>query len=236
MNSMLHKLGLDGIDIVSLRNQLSRIRLVVIVCFAAGLVGIIGVYAASQVTGKPASWLTRDPLDVIQSAFYIGVLSNVGIMLWSAATAVCFLGAFVLWFHNRCRQSALFLLFSGILCLMLTVDDTFMLHERVLPKHLHLPEVGIFVGYLAVLVGYCVYFVRRILSTEYLLLVLALFFLGLSSAMDQILPFTDLETFFEDSVKFIGIVFWLAYFFRTTSVAISGCFTGSERDKEEAQT
>jgi hypothetical protein len=190
------------------------------VSFTAALVGIMGVYTFGLFTGIPLDWLTRDPSAVTGSGFYIGMLSNLGMMLWSATTAICFFGTFLPSRSHHFRQPSFFLPISGILCLILTLDDGFMLHERVFPRLLHIPEIGIFLGYLIIFAGYSMYFFRWIVMTDYLLLILALLFLGLSTISDQIFPFSSLETFMEDSLKFLGIVFWLAYFSRAAFVAI----------------
>ncbi len=220
MDSFVRRIGLDSTHVVSLRDQFPRIRLLLVASFAIGLAGVIAVYALSAFSGVPLHWLTRDPADVTQTSFFVGSLSYVGIMAWSSATAICFFGAYLLSRYARFRQSVLFLFSSGIVCLILTLDDAFQLHEKVLPRHLHIPELVVFAVYLLILAGYLLYFFRQILSTDYLLFVLALVFLGVSASMDQILTFTNLETFAEDSLKFFGIVFWLAYFARATSTMI----------------
>lgn len=104
---------------------------------------------------------------------------------------------------------------------MLVVDDGLLVHDRVFPNHLHLPEEVALVGIFIVLSGFFLYYLRRILlTTDYLFLFLALLFFAISIAMDQRLLDTDLETFFEDGVKFLGIIFWLTYFYLTAEKAI----------------
>ena len=226
MINIFRRTGLENTLLIAWRNQLPQIRLTLLASFIVGLGGIVGVYLLSRFTGVPAAWFTRDAADVTGSSIYIGMLSTIGIMAWAATTAICFGAASLLWHDNR--PSAFFLLISGLLCLILAFDDAFMFHERVLPGRFHIPEKGIFLGYLLILVGYGGYFFRRILKTEYLLLILALFFLGLSAMMDQILPFSDLEAFAEDCPKFLGIVLWLAYFSRTAFVMVKEVFLSPE--------
>jgi hypothetical protein len=163
--------------------------------------------------------LTRDPLAVTGSAFYIGLLSNLGVMLWSATTAICFFRSFLLGYNHYFRPTTIFLFMSGMLCLILSLDDAFMLHEEVFPDYFGLSEKSVLGGYLIIFAGYLVYFFRQIARTEYLLFILALIFLGLSAILDQILPMSNLQTFIEDSLKFAGIVYWLTYFSRTVFVA-----------------
>jgi hypothetical protein len=220
VNDILRRTGLENTILVAWRNQLSQIRLTLLASLTVGLGGIIAVYLLSRFTGVPPAWLTRDPADVTGSKIYIGMLSTLGIMGWAAATAICFEAASLLWHDKRFRPSAFFLLMSGLLCLILTFDDAFMFHERVLPGHFHIPEKGVLLGYLLIIVGYGAYFFRRILKTDYLLLVLALFFAGLSAMVYQILSLPDLEAFAKDCPKFLGIVLWLAYYSRTAFVMV----------------
>jgi hypothetical protein len=57
---------------------------------------------------------------------------------------------------------------------------------------------------------------------NYCLLALSLFFLRSSLTADLILPDNDIEilTFIEEGLKFIGILFWLMYFFKTAVIAL----------------
>ncbi len=224
MNNFFLRLGLDNTDNISVKNQLARVRLTLIISFAAAFAGIVGTYILSLVTGTSLSELTRDPSAVTHSSFYVGILSNLGIMLWSAATAICFFGASLLSYSKCCRRSTVFLLLSGTFSLILALDDIFRIHETMLPRYFHVSEVWTILGYFIIGVGYLVYSFRQILMTDYLLLILALIFLGLSVTIDEIFPYSDLETFIEDSFKFVGIVFWLAYFSRTAFRAVYDCF------------
>lgn len=207
---------------IPLINQLSQLWRTLVISITLGLLGIVGVYALSRIKGIPLSDLTRDPAAVTDTVLYIGILSTLGLLLWSASTAICLFAAALLSRDRRHRQASWFLLCSGLLCLLLTFDDALLLHERVFPYLLN-TEFGVFVGYALIVGVYLLYFARQILTTDYLLLLLALLFLSSSAAMDQFLPtsmWRGLETFFEDSLKFIGIVFWLAYFTHTATINV----------------
>ncbi len=201
------------------RDQLSSIRNTVTISLVIGLAGVLAVVVLSRVMGVPPAWFTRDPADVTNSSAYIGLLSSLGIMQWVSAAAICLWAAFLLGRDKRVRNSAAFLTVSGLFCALLAVDDTFMIHDRILPR-LHIPEIAMFVGYFIFIIGYGYHFFRRILKTEYILLLLAVFFLAVSALMDQLIPFSDFEAFVEDCPKFIGIVFWLAYFARTALLIV----------------
>ena len=214
--------------IVSLRHQLARLWPILAVSFALGALVLVDVYTFSRTIGIPVSRLTRDVADVYDTGFYAGLLSNLSNLLWSAATAICFFTLTLLARDNRHRQASWFLFWSGLLCLLLTLDDTFLLHEEVFPVYFHVPECAVYGGYVVIFAMYLSYFLCRILATDYLFLLVALVFLGLSAAADQFLPFSNLETFFEDGLKFMGIVFWLAYFALTAATELRNALTLSK--------
>lgn len=215
-------------NMASLKHQIVRLWPVLAVSFALGALVLVDVYTFSRATGIPGSRLTRDVADVYDTGFYAGLLSNLSNLLWSAATAICFFTLTLLARDNRHRQASWFLFWSGLLCLLLTLDDTFLLHEEVFPVYFHVPEFVVYGGYMVTFAIYLSYFIRRILTTDYVFFLVALVFLGLSAAADQLLPFSNRETFFEDGLKFMGIVFWLAYFALTAATILRDAFTASK--------
>lgn len=102
---------------------------------------------------------------------------------------------------------------------MLMADDFFTVHE-VLTHHGGLPDTLIIGMYAALAVIYFVAFRRHIWTTDYLLLVIALAFLGASIIMDA-LDLKDSELIFmlvgdryhlvEDGPKLMGIAAWSGY-------------------------
>lgn len=230
MDTFFRKLDLKNVLLAAWRDQLPQIRRTLLISLAVGFGGVLAVYILSRFMEVPPGTLTRDPAAITGSSPYVGMLSNLGVMAWAATTAICFFAAALLAGGKRFGKSALFMLASGCLSLMLTIDDAFMLHEDLLPR-LHLPEKALYLAYLFFLIGYGIYFFYRILSTDYLLLASAILFLGISVVADHIFPFSDLEAFLEDAPKFIGIVLWLAYFSRTALKVVQETF--SERAAED---
>lgn len=203
-------IGLGDAQCVPIVEQFGRLWRLMLLNVAIALAGIAGVLVLSAGSHRQMSYMTRDPAAITGAEFYLGFLSNLGIMLWAATVAVCLFAAAVLrrW---RVQRQSLFLLVSGLFSLVLVLDDAFMLHEDVLPYRLHVPQLAVYAGYVVLVSGYLVFFARDILRTDYLLLAIALSFLGLSMGMDEFLPFSDLETMIEDGMKFAGIVFWTSY-------------------------
>jgi hypothetical protein len=190
-------------------------------CFGAGLGALTVTYLIASTTGEPLSRLTRDPAAVTDSRLYIGFLSNAGVILWSAATAVWFFGA-LLGRRQAWAEWTRFLTATGALSLFLTLDDTYMLHEEFFPRYLHVHEYIVYAAHFVAFGAWTLPFSARILETDYLFLVLAFLFLGLSMSMDSLLPFGNRATFVEDGLKFTGIVFWVTYGFRTVGALASG--------------
>lgn len=164
--------------------------------------------------GIPVAKLTRDPLAVGQLPVYIGYLSQIGIFFWAAAVAICLFCSAVLArlvIRHRLKR---FLLISALLTLLLALDELFMLHETVLP-HLGIPERVVMGSYLLFFLLYFARYYRLIWRTDFLPLLTALFFFGVSLLVDQ-RPFTNpnLHYLIEDGTKLVGIISWLGYFFQ----------------------
>jgi len=222
MVSLLQRLGIDITKHTAVTDQLPRVWSALIYCSLIAVVGVAGVYALGTLTGTSLSDLTRDPAAVVKYKVYIGILSNIGILFWTAAAAICFLGAAVIKKIDGQQQLGVFLFYSGCLTLLLGIDDLFLLHEYVIPNTLFIPQKVVVLSYLLAAAAYLIRFHKWILSTDYLLLALAFCFLGLSLFVDQVFPYSDFESYVEDSFKFAGIVFWLAYFAHVTISAITG--------------
>jgi hypothetical protein len=202
-----------------LRGQLTRIWRTVVLASAAAVGGVVGAYALSRATGTPVSYFTRDLAAITESDWYIGLLSNVGIMLWAASAGVCFLAAGLL--RGAGRQAGWrFLLFAGALSVLLGLDDALMIHEQVLWVYLQLEDSVMYIFYYVVLGIGVTFFIPEVLRSDYLLLLAAGVALGLSFAMDSLFELSNRPAFIEDSFKFAGIVFWLAYWARTGSSSV----------------
>jgi hypothetical protein len=198
----------------------SSIRLTLMAGFLTALCTSLGIYTLSLVHDIPVANLTRDPLAVTRSSPVTGILSNLGVMAWAAATALCLLGAVILSRDRRGQQLTRFLLSSAMLSALLMFDDAFLIHDYFFPKYLGIRAVYVYAGYLFVIMGYLIYFARQIRATDYLLLIIAFSGFGISIALDKIFLTTIFETFVEDSFKFLGILFWLAYFARVVAFEV----------------
>ncbi|MBI3005429.1 MAG: hypothetical protein HYY49_08430 [Ignavibacteriales bacterium] len=237
------------------RPQSTRFWWTVAICSLVGGVVILGVTMVGYYTGTPLNHLVVDPADYLWDAgtgfqipAYVGLLSHLGTMLWSASAAFCFIGAMLLvrgrqegepaTVGSQRRSGRQFLFWSSAVCALLMFDDALLLHDRVFPYTFGVDERIVYVVYATFIILYVISFARRILATDYELLFLAASFVGASVLADRLLPFTPLETFLEDSMKFIGILFWAAYF---GNAAIAVCTDElnigriSEKDRSKTQ-
>jgi hypothetical protein len=164
----------------------------------------------------PLAYMTRDPSVTMDAEPYIGIVSNVGILLWCMATVTCVFSAIILAPRKAYRTITLFLLCSGSISLLFLFDDLLMLHEAILPNLLNISEKEVFLGYAGMLFGYFVAFWRQIIATNALIMGIALGFFGLSIGIDLFDLPGDIAYMLEDSAKFTGIVNWCNYFIMTT--------------------
>lgn len=197
-----------------------------------GLILLLTIFT-SWVTGYNLAELVRDVAATTRSSPVLGMLSNTGIIVWSATSAICFFSFTLLPKTSYKRSLSYFLLFAGLLTSVLLLDDLFLLHEHIIPSALNLPlkivEQIILVGYAIAIVTYFLKFRRLIFTTDFILLLLSIAFFAMSLALDfapielNFIPIKPwiVSIFLEDCCKFLGIVTWFGYWARTCWQAIS---------------
>lgn len=169
----------------------------------------------------------RDVTAIGDIPFYSGSISQLGLLLWSAATMVCFFTYFALKKINPSRKQSLnLLMFGGLLSGYLMLDDTYMLHEEVfeeLFENLNFFPEKTAMLLLGIAMLSFIYFNRwEILKSDYGLLFLAYAFLGISVFFDafpsrfyeEIQYAERIEYYIEDGAKFTAIVTWVTFFAR----------------------
>lgn len=198
----------------SLYSQFRSITPVILIAYLITFLSLLIVIIISISKNIALDTLTKDPTETMGAPFYIGAFSNLGIMLLSGSSLLCIFTAFHIRGIVYFKDDFQFLIVSAALTLMLTLDDLFLVHEEVLPKYFNVPENAVILTYINLFVIYIIVFRRKILSTEFLILGLGFFFIGLAKVSDIIpLPIKK-DTFLEDSIKLFGIVSWLIYFYR----------------------
>lgn len=198
-------------SVASIKKQFKpQIKLVL---FLAPVVLALGVLAlVRKFTGIPLPVFMEDPAATMETPFYVGIVSNVGILLWCAAAAICFFCAAILFKARGDKNQQTFFLCSGLLISALMLDDLFMLHESILPDYLGVPQNLVQTSYAVMALLYVRRFWKMIFNAEHAMLFLAFGLLGFSVLCD-VVPFrVTAHALFEDGSKLLGIASFLIYF------------------------
>ncbi len=157
---------------------------------------------------------TQDPATIMNTPFYLGFFSYIGILFWCATMAICFFTRTLISENENYRRSSQFLLYSGLISGLLLFDDLFLLHELVFPEYFFISKNMVYIIYLNILLIYVVLFRDELLKSEYVILALASALIGAAQLVDWIpMPIPE-DSFLEDAVKLFGIVTWFTYFLR----------------------
>ncbi len=200
----------------SIASQFRKVTPVLLITWLLTTLALLLAIFASTMKDIPLDTFTQDPNAQLNAPFYLGFFSNVGIIIWSAAMTICFYCAFsmpsVADNHNR-----EFLLASGVITLLMALDDLFQLHEDVFPKYFSISENMVYITYLNLYLIYFIRYRRQLLNSDFIALGVSFFLLGLSTIIDLLpLPLPK-DTFLEDAIKLLGAVTWMVYYIRTAT-------------------
>jgi hypothetical protein len=197
------------LNMTDIKNSLARTWLLILLILAAVSAFLFLAYDLAVQNNISPDSLIRDPTATADMPFYVGSLSIIGVIMWSAAASLCFMAALLL--KNKSRKFW-FLLSAGIFTTILALDDALQFHQQLFPNFLNVPEWMVYLFYLVYIAAFLLIFSQEIFNeTDFLLLGVALLSMFGSIFIDK---FINLN-FLEDSFKFMGITFWLAYFSRT---------------------
>jgi len=162
----------------------------------------------------PMSDLTRDPVQLLNGRPYTGMLSNLGIIIWSATAGICLFVMILGAPYHELKRERQFFLLAFLLTLVLLLDDLFLMHDVILPEDLNISENFLYAVYGILSLVFIIFFRNDILQTPYLLLMAAVLFFGFSISIDTIVKYLNLPHgfFLEDGSKFLGIISWGTYF------------------------
>lgn len=214
---------------MSLTNNLFLQLRKLISVLAVSYIFIFGLLISVAIIGAhyniPVAKFTRDPTAILGGHPFTGVISSIGILFWCSTLAICFFSAAI---HrkNGGAIASRFLIFSGLLTLLLLLDDLFMFHEVIFPRYFHISEKAVYLGYFVLTSMYFLKFKGVIAKTEYTLLLISYVFFALSMGSDIFLPQKGLEFIVEDGFKLFGIVTWFIFFIRTCFIQIQDVVNG----------
>ena len=156
--------------------------------------------------------------DLAQTCGYpigVGMISNIGILLWGAAASICLFTTFS---ESINKESSKLLLLGGVFSGMLCIDDFFLLHDRYIgPDFLNLT-------YLAISIFLLIRFRGTLKKIGLFNLVISILFLGLSVFFDGVIQQLfnqnyELTQLIEEGFKFLGISCWLSFWSRASYYA-----------------
>ncbi|MDZ7808031.1 MAG: hypothetical protein U5K71_13075 [Gracilimonas sp.] len=104
---------------------------------------------------------TADPITTFDSHPFVGVVSNLGALLWCTAATVCIFSYLILRNQLSGKKSS-FLLWSGLLTAMLLFDDLFMFHDYLAIAHLNIEQKTVYSIYLILGITWFIYFFDEI--------------------------------------------------------------------------
>lgn len=174
---------------------------------------LLGIVLSLHTWGNiPISDLTRDVAAIGQLSAHAGFISQIGLFCWAASATVCFFSAAVLPIQGmNYRKVRQFLIASGLLTLVLGLDDAFLLHESVFPQ-LGIQSEVVYASYGGFLLFYLFRFYSTIFKTDYVLITMALVFFSASIGVDMLELHGQQAFLLEDGAKLVGIISWLVYF------------------------
>jgi hypothetical protein len=162
--------------------------------------------------GIPFEAVSRDAADLYNFHPLTGVLSNLGVLLWTTSAAVLIFSASLIRHNPAIHQMRATLGRFAILSTILLVDDLFLIHEQVAPQNLGISEKLTYLLYAAVFVV-CFWRSRSVLLNSRVdILAAALTGFALSIGLDLVpnwLPYYHYAL--EDTPKFIGIGLWTTF-------------------------
>jgi len=179
----------------------------VVIILAIGVFILASVLTAAWLQDFPIKFYTRDPASESARNLLLGVLSNAGLVFWSAAASVALLTAFA----TPMRRP--FFVFAGLFSILLLCDDALQLHEQVIPWLLGLPEKVVFGVYGLLVAAFVLRHRKTLTGAGGGIFIAAMAGFGLSIALDVLSGESTLMNMAEDLPKFVGIVLWFAYFF-----------------------
>jgi hypothetical protein len=172
--------------------------------------------------------VTRDITTIVNAHPLTGMLSNLGILLWCSTSSICLFT--VLAFFRKLDQISInFLLGGGVISAYLLFDDLFSFHENLAPKYLGFSEISIYISVFLIVLFYIRINRKIILETQFSLLIIALFFLGISIFTDVfwkiITNAKSIDWFYliEDGTKWLGIVGWFSYYLQSSMHVLNRC-------------
>ena len=183
-----------------------------------GLVIYVLAISLSAMAGIKGILVIRDLAQTCDSPLGVGLISNLGYLLWIATAAIALFTAYATPTYNQYKLKDL-LLCGGWFSFILCIDDMFLLHDR------YIGQTFLYVVY-AIFAFLIVFKFRdQLLKNGGEIFILAATLLAFSVLTDKfqrdiadIMPIKyETIQLFEEGVKFLGITTWLYFWWSASS-------------------
>ncbi len=184
---------------------------------APSLVAYIVILIVASAAGISPSLVLRDLLQTCEFPAGVGMISNLGILLWASSSAITYFTINSKLIKNQyyTRFLCLGCLFSSLLCL----DDLFLLRDM----H-QLSQDILYTLYVLFSLNLLISFRQLIVKIDPILFMTTIILLGMSIISDIFQDFLPINyqtvQLFEEGFKFTGISCWLYFWSKVSKNAI----------------
>ena len=196
------------------------------------LIPALTVYVAalglSDLAGIDSQKVLRDLAQTCSTPAGVGLLSNLGYLMWLAAAAVALFTAYGGLPGIKGKQKEL-LTCGGWFSLILCIDDMFLLHDR------YIGPTFLYAVYMLFSVLIATRYRKQLIAYKGEIFLLAVALLGTSIAIDLLQPVERdqpavymISQLIEEGSKFLGIATWVLYWWQTSASSIRIVKTTSE--------
>ena len=189
----------------------------ILIFLSSSIVAPIIIYTSiivlSIANGIEPILVIRDLAQTYGAPILIGLISNLGVLMWAASASIALFSSLSGLIGNREKSN--FLCLGGILTCVLCLDDFFLLHDRYIGPDL------LYTTYSIIGIYILIKFRKIIIEINFLAFISSVFFLGLSIIFDKFFQAIFAENYLnvnllEECFKFTGIACWLNFWFKAS--------------------
>ena len=186
----------------------------ILIFLSSSIVAPIIIYTSiiglSIANGIEPILVIRDLAQTYGAPILIGLISNLGVLMWAASASIALFSSLSGLIGNREKSN--FLCLGGILTCVLCLDDFFLLHDRYIGPDL------LYATYSIIGIYILIKFRKIIIEIDFLAFISSVFFFGLSIIFDKFFEPIFAENYLnvnllEECFKFIGIACWMNFWF-----------------------
>ena len=188
----------------------------------------VSALGISDLAGIDGQKVIRDLAQTCSTPAGVGLLSNLGYLMWLAAAAVALFTAYGGLPGIKGKQKEL-LTCGGWFSLILCIDDMFLLHDR------YIGPTFLYAVYMLFSVLIATRYRKQLIACKGEIFLLAVALLGTSIAIDLLQPVERdqpavymISQLIEEGSKFLGIATWVLYWWQTSASSIRIVKTTSE--------